>query len=223
MKKLILSAVVATTLVTNVLANDSVTVSKEWTSSSLREAQSNRPAGDAASGAQLNESLMCSSCHGKEGLPPTNRWPSVAGQLESYTYKMLLDYQSGARNEDNRANIMTAVADMMTPQDMADVAAYYASLQAPTLQQQAAPTLVTDGDKGRLITACASCHGLSGQGGIKGTPAITGQTAETLKRALEMYRSGDRDSDLYSVMRQASQRLTDSEIDSLADYYSGNN
>jgi cytochrome c553 len=223
MKKLILSAVVATTLVTNVLANDTVTASKEWTSNSLREAQANRPVGDAARGAQLNESLMCSSCHGKEGLPPTERWPAVAGQLESYTYKMLLDYQSGARNEDNRANIMMTVADMMSTQDMADVAAYYASLQAPTLQQQAAPTLVTDGDKNRLITACASCHGLSGQGGIKGTPAIAGQTVETLKRALEMYRSGDRDSDLYSVMRQASQRLTDSEIDSLANYYSGVN
>ena len=184
---------------------------------------STRPAGDAIRGAKLNESLMCSSCHGKEGLPPTHRWPAVAGQLESYTYKMLLDYQSGARSEDNRANIMTAVADLMSEQDMSDIAAYYASLPAPTLAQQSAPALVTEGDKDRLITACASCHGLSGQGGIKGTPAIAGQTAETLKRALQMYRSGDRDSDLYSVMRQASQRLTSSEIDSLANYYSGTN
>jgi cytochrome c553 len=166
---------------------------------------------------------MCSSCHGKDGLPPTHRWPAVAGQLESYTYKMLLDYQSGARSEDNRANIMTAVADLMSEQDMSDIAAFYASLPAPTLAHQSVPALVTEGDKDRLITACASCHGLSGQGGIKGTPAIAGQTAETLKRALQMYRSGNRDSDLYSVMRQASQRLTSSEIDSLANYYSGTN
>lgn len=223
MNKLILSTVVTTLLVTNVMASDKITATKEWTSSTLRQVVSSRPAGDVARGAQLNDSLMCSSCHGKEGLPPTERWPAVAGQLEGYTYKMLLDYQSGARSEDNRANIMTAVADLMSAQDMSDVAAYYASLPAPALTQQSAPALVTQGDKDRLITACASCHGLSGQGGIKGTPVIAGQTAETLKRALEMYRSGDRDSDLYSVMRQASHRLTNSEIDSLANYYSGTN
>ncbi|NRP14829.1 MULTISPECIES: cytochrome c [unclassified Marinobacterium] len=221
MKKLILSGLLLAA--TTSYASDQVTQATEWTSHSLRLATSSRPTGDISRGKALNDSMMCSSCHGKEGLPPTNRWPAVAGQLESYTYKMLLDYQSGARSEDNRANIMTAVADLMSEQDMSDIAAYYASLPAPTLAQQSAPALVTEGDKDRLITACASCHGLSGQGGIKGTPAIAGQTAETLKRALEMYRSGDRDSDLYSVMRQASQRLTSSEIDSLANYYSGTN
>ncbi|MGB1172787.1 MAG: c-type cytochrome [Marinobacterium sp.] len=221
MKKLILSGLLL--VATTSFASEQATQTTDWTSSSLRQAVSTRPAGDAIRGAKLNESLMCSSCHGKEVLPPTHRWPAVAGQLESYTYKMLLDYQSGARSEDNRANIMTAVADLMSEQDMSDIAAYYASLPAPTLAQQPVPALVTEGDKDRLITACASCHGLSGQGGIKGTPAIAGQTAETLKRALQMYRSGNRDSDLYSVMRQASQRLTSSEIDSLANYYSGTN
>ena len=221
MKKLILSGLLLAA--TTSYASEQATQAIEWTSHSLRLATSSRPAGDIPRGKELNDSMMCSSCHGKEGLPPTNRWPAVAGQLESYTYKMLLDYQSGARSEDNRANIMTAVADLMSEQDMSDIAAYYASLPAPTLAQQSAPALVTEGDKDRLITACASCHGLSGQGGIKGTPAIAGQTAETLKRALQMYRSGDRDSDLYSVMRQASQRLTSSEIDSLANYYSGTN
>ena len=221
MKKLILSGLLL--VATTSFASEQATQTTDWTSSSLRQAVSTRPAGDAIRGAKLNESLMCSSCHGKDGLPPTHRWPAVAGQLESYTYKMLLDYQSGARSEDNRANIMTAVADLMSEQDMSDIAAFYASLPASTLVHQSVPALVTEGDKDRLITACASCHGLSGQGGIKGTPAIAGQTAETLKRALQMYRSGNRDSDLYSVMRQASQRLTSSEIDSLANYYSGTN
>jgi cytochrome c553 len=221
MKKLILSGLLL--VATTSFASEQATQTTDWTSSSLRQAVSTRPAGDLIRGAKLNESLMCSSCHGKDGLPPTHRWPAVAGQLESYTYKMLLDYQSGARSEDNRANIMTAVADLMSEQDMSDSAAFYASLPAPTLAHQSVPALVTEGDKDRLITACASCHGLSGQGGIKGTPAIAGQTAETLKRALQMYRSGNRDSDLYSVMRQASQRLTSSEIDSLANYYSGTN
>jgi len=221
MKKFILGFLVLTSLSAN--SSETSHVVTQWSSAELRLALDSRPIGDIDRGSDLNETLMCSSCHGRKGLPHTPRWPSVAGQLETYTYKMLVDYKSEARNEDGRASIMTTLAKMMSEQDMSDIAAYYASLPAPTLSQQAAPTLVTEGDKDRLITACASCHGLSGQGGIKGTPAIAGQTAETLKRALEMYRSGDRDSDLYSVMRQASQRLTSSEIDSLANYYSGTN
>ena len=223
MKMFTLFAMLTTTIVTGACASEADNSATQWTSNSLRHALATQPTGDALRGEQLNERLMCSSCHGKEGTPPTDRWPAVAGQLESYTVKMLLDYQSKARNEDNRADIMTAVADLMSEQDISDVAAYYASLPSPTLLEQAVPILVTDGDKDRLITACASCHGLSGQGGIKGTPAIAGQSRETLKRALEFYRNGQRDSDLYSVMRQASLRLTNSEIDSLANYYSSTN
>ena len=219
MNKLIISALLLAS--THSVASEHATQAIEWTSSSLKTAVAARPVGDAKRGEDLNDAMMCSSCHGKEGVPPTPRWPAVAGQLESYTYKMLLDYKSGARSEDNRANVMTAIADMMSEQDMSDMAAYYASLEAPAHPGKQAPSLVTKGDKERLITPCASCHGLTGQGGIKGTPAISGQSAETIKRALEFYKSGERSSDLYSVMRQASMKLTSSEIDALADYYSG--
>jgi len=219
MNKVILSALLIASSAT--FASEQAVHPPEWSANSLRSAIAARPVGDVSRGAELNNTLMCSSCHGKEGLPPTTRWPTVAGQLESYTYKMLLDYKSGARSEDARANIMTAIADMMSEQDMSDMAAYYASLEAPALNGKEVPTLVSKGDKERLITPCASCHGLTGQGGIKGTPAIAGQSAETLKRALEFYKSGDRSSDLYSVMRQASMKLSNSEIDALADYYSG--
>ncbi|QJD71705.1 cytochrome c [Marinobacterium sp. LSUCC0821] len=219
MNKLIISALLIASSVS--YASEKTVQSQEWSANSLRSAIAAKPVGDVSRGAELNTALMCSSCHGKEGVPPTTRWPAVAGQLESYTYKMLLDYKSGARSEDNRANVMTAIADMMSEQDMSDMAAYYASLEAPAHSGKQAPSLVTKGDKERLITPCASCHGLTGQGGIKGTPAISGQSAETIKRALEFYKSGERSSDLYSVMRQASMKLTSSEIDALADYYSG--
>ena len=220
MNKLTLSLVAAGLLASGVvLASDEHSVAESWTASSLRHAIAERPEGDVARGAELNESLMCSSCHGKEGIAPTPRWPSVAGQLESYTYKMLLDYHSNARREDNRANVMTAISELLSKQDMSDIAAYYASLESPVLEVKAAPMLVTEGDPERLITPCASCHGLTGQGGIKGTPAIAGQSIETLQRALEYYQSGHRDSDLYSVMRQASSKLTAQEIESLSAYY----
>ena len=219
MKKLILSLLVVGSFAAN--GSEAVAPNVEWSAKSLRQALDSRPFGDPLRGETLNTQHMCASCHGKDGIAPTPNWPSVAGQLESYTFKMLLDYQSGARAEDNRANVMTAVVDMLSPQDMSDLASYYASLEAPSLAAgKSIPKLVTKGDPERLITPCASCHGLTGQGGIKGTPAIAGQSADVLKRALEFYQSGERHSDLYSVMRQAAMRLTADEIDSLSDYYS---
>lgn len=223
MKKLILVALCGASLSGLVAANEAQSTASQWTASSLREALAERPVGDATRGAELNSAHMCASCHGYKGVPPTPRWPATAGQLESYTYKMLLDYKDQARLEDDRANVMTAVAEMLSKQDMSDLAAYYASLEAPVLADKPVPALVREGDPERLITPCASCHGLNGQGGIKGTPAIAGQSAEVLKRALEFYQSGERASDLYSVMRQAALRLTADEIDALANYYSGHN
>jgi len=222
MRTLILSLLVVSSITAH--ATENVVPKSEWSAKSLRQALESRPTGDPLRGKDLNTQHMCASCHGKEGIAPTPNWPSVAGQLESYTFKMLLDYQSGARNEDNRANIMTAVVDMLSPQDMSDLASYYASLAAPDMSTtMPPPALVTKGDPQRLITPCASCHGLTGQGGIKGTPAIAGQSADTLKRALVFYQSGERQSDLYSVMRQATKRLTADEIDQLGDYYSAQN
>lgn len=222
MKKLILSLLVMGSFAAN--ASETTAPHVEWSAKSLRQALEARPVGDPLRGEELNTQHMCASCHGKDGIAPTTNWPSVAGQLESYTFKMLLDYQSGARAEDNRANVMSAVVEMLSPQDMSDLASYYASLEAPVLTTSLpVPELVTKGDTERLITPCASCHGVTGQGGIKGTPAIAGQSADVLKRALEFYQSGERHSDLYSVMGQAAMRLTADEIDSLSDYYSSQN
>lgn len=201
---------------------------QQWTPAALRRALKDMPVGDVQRGRELNSSMMCMSCHGEQGVAPTGNWPHVAGQKADYTYKMLLDYQSGLRSEDGRSQLMTILVQVMTQQDMADVAAYYATLSAPdavqTLktdaeQQAQAESLVRKGDPKRLITPCASCHGVQGQGGKNATPALAGQNPQAFVRTMQLYKSGARNNDVHQGMAQFAQRLTDTEIDWLAQYY----
>lgn len=193
----------------------------------VRSTLASMPHGDVRSGKELNQSLMCASCHGNEGVAPTQNWASLAGQRAAYTYKSLLDYQRGGRHENPRANLMKVAVKGMSRQDMADVAAYYASLPAmaapaPRLDAAAharADRLARRGDPLRLLTPCASCHGAAGQGGINETPALAGQTVGSFVRTMQDYRAGKRITDANQGMRQFAERLTMQEIHDLAAYY----
>lgn len=206
------------------IASETHTEAKEWTTAQLRSDLSTMPTGNVDTGKNLHSSMMCSSCHGVEGIAPTSNWPSLAGQKADYTYKMLLDYQSGLRDEDHRSELMTILTHDMSKQSMADLAVYYASLSATnqstdTAESDKPLTLVTQGDPKRLITPCASCHGQEGQGGINASPAIARQQYAAFVRTMQMYKQGQRKNDTNETMRFIAERLSDDEIKALANYY----
>lgn len=96
--------------------------------------------GDAAAGkAKLDElkakntAMACSTCHGEDGNSTTGLYPILAGQYEDYLLKALRDYKSGARRG-AAAGLMATVFTTfeLSDQDLADLAAYYAS-QKPAL------------------------------------------------------------------------------------------
>jgi cytochrome c553 len=203
------------------------------TPAQLRSTIAAMPRGDAQRGSQLHQKHMCASCHGDDGAAPTGNWASLAGQKAAYTYKSLLDYQTGRRLEHGRANLMRVATQGLGRQDMADLAAWYATLPAlasplPPASPQVSPQaraqaewLVRKGDPARLITPCASCHGARGQGGINASPALAGQTVGAFTRTLLDYREGRRATDAHKGMGQFAQRLTLEEIHALAAYYAG--
>lgn len=194
-----------------------------WTPARLHAEFAGMPAGDPERGRRRHGELFCASCHGARGESPSRHWPSLAGQRAPYTYKMLLDYRAGQRHEDARAEMMVVLARLMTEQDMADVAAFYAAQplpdSAPLQPEHPASTLVRRGDPVRLITPCASCHGVEGQGGRNETPALAGQRPEYLVRTLQAFRADARRNDVHQGMAQFAWELSDAEIQALADYY----
>ena len=83
-------------------------------------------AGDAQRGAEKAGS--CMACHGAEGKATVPLYPSLAGQHAPYLEHALQAYKKGERSG-GRAEVMKAFVAGLSDDDMADLAAYYSSLQ----------------------------------------------------------------------------------------------
>ena len=79
-------------------------------------------AGDPAAGKA--KAVACAACHGAngQGVPPT---PALTGRTEDEMLQAMKDYKSGKRNNAVMKGMMAGLGD----QDMANLAAYYASLK----------------------------------------------------------------------------------------------
>jgi cytochrome c553 len=78
---------------------------------------------DAAAG--RTKAQMCATCHGANGLAVTPNTPHLAGQPEPYLVEQLKAYRSGKRAHE----VMAVVAKPLTDADIADLAAWFASLE----------------------------------------------------------------------------------------------
>ena len=81
---------------------------------------------DPAAG--LAKSSLCASCHGAAGISPIATYPNLAGQHAAYLEHALGEFRDGHR-QGLQADIMATVAKTLSPKDIADLAAYYASLK----------------------------------------------------------------------------------------------
>ena len=81
-------------------------------------------AGDARAGRQKVAGL-CQACHGMDGLSKNPESPNLAGQIENYLVKALNEYRTGERKNES----MNIVAKDLTDEEIANVAAFYASIQ----------------------------------------------------------------------------------------------
>ena len=83
--------------------------------------------GDVAKGKAL--AYTCTGCHGitdYKNAYPSYRVPKIAGQNETYIVAALDGYRKGERNHPT----MKAQASSYTDADIADIAAYLASLKS---------------------------------------------------------------------------------------------
>ena len=83
-------------------------------------------AGDVAAGKA--KSAVCAACHGANGIATIPGYPNLAGQNEQYIVNQLKLFKSGERKS-GQANIMAPMAAPLTDADIANLAAFYASLK----------------------------------------------------------------------------------------------
>jgi cytochrome c553 len=166
----------------------------------------------------------CVACHGVNGNSVNPEWPSIAGQHETYTKRQLAAFK-----HDERQNpLMTPMAKPLSDEDMADLAAYYATqksagtLEAEPSKVSLGEKLYRAGDLSKGIAACSSCHGPNGAGNpAAGYAQIKGQHATYTTAQLKAYRSGTRQTDPNQMMRNVAATLTDEQIDAVASYIQG--
>jgi cytochrome c553 len=141
--------------------------------------------GSVEAGKQKAE--MCIGCHGIPGyqnsFPEIHKVPKISGQNDKYIIAALTAYKKGERKHPT----MRGIAGSLSEEDMADLAAFYASqAKGPAPETPKAPSEAVKAllDKG----ACVSCHGPNFSKPIDPTyPKLGGQHADYLFVALKAY------------------------------------
>jgi len=178
-------------------------------------------AGDPARGQQLSEA--CVACHGADGNSVNPEWPKIAGQHADYIYKQLMDYKSGRREN----ALMAGQVANLDEQDMRDLGAYFSRQQmspgtADESVAERGERIYRGGIPAAGVAACTACHGATGRGNPAALfPRIAGQHAKYNSDQLRYFRSAQRANDNGRMMRNLASKMSDADIQAVAEYMAG--
>jgi thiosulfate dehydrogenase len=166
----------------------------------------------------------CASCHGPNGEGNAQAaFPQLAGLGAPYLRHQLESYEDGSR----ASAVMEPIAKALKPDQVADVAAWFASLPAPAQSTAPLPeaallqrgrALAVHGDWGKDLPACFSCHGPGASGAGGAFPRLAGQHASYLAAQIEAWRKGERRNDPQQLMRTSAEKLAPQDIDAVTRY-----
>jgi cytochrome c553 len=169
------------------------------------------------------KAVVCQACHGTNGISQNPEWPSLAGLGADYIAEQLRLFKDG-----KRANpIMMPMATSLSPEDMADVGAYFNSFPNPSGEadpayQKAGEKLYRGGDAARGIPACMACHGATGHGADAAKfPALHGQQSVYVSKQLHDYASGARTTGPNGIMQSIARRLSENDMRNVAAFVQG--
>ena len=179
--------------------------------------------GDAKAGEK--KIAMCIGCHGIQGyqasFPEIYKVPKISGQGAKYIISALSAYKKG----DRKHPTMRGVADNLSDQDMADLAAYYES--HGKVDGAFVPVKAADGSAkaAELVKkgACVSCHGDNFSKPIDPSyPKIAGQYGDYLFVALKSYKTDNNPKvgRANGIMGGVVKQFSNAELKELAGYVS---
>jgi cytochrome c553 len=173
-------------------------------------------------------SQVCAACHAADGNSVAAANPKLAGQFYDYLHKQLQNFKSQGGKKAERDNaVMAAMTANLSAADMKDVAAYFASqklIPATAKDKELAALgqkIYRGGNLASGVPACAGCHGPTGMGMPAQYPRISGQFAEYVELQLKAFRAGARANDPNGMMRGVAVRMSDREIQAVAEYVAG--
>jgi cytochrome c553 len=164
---------------------------------------------------------VCAACHSADGSRGMPIYPILQGQHPEYLVKQLNEFKEGKRKN----AIMNGMAAALSPEDMRNIAAFYASKKAKDGVAKN-KDLVALGEKiyrggiaKKGVPACAGCHSPNGAGIPAQFPRLAGQHSDYIKTQLTSFRQGERTNNVQ--MSAIGANLSDKEIEALSDYVAG--
>jgi len=171
---------------------------------------------------------VCAACHAADGNSVASANPKIAGQFAEYLQKQLGDFKAQPGKKPARESaIMAPMAANLSDDDIQSLATYFAG-------QKLRPASAADKDLAALgqkiwrggiaasnVPACAGCHGPAGAGIPAQYPRLAGQFAEYVAAQLKGFKDGARSNDANGVMRGVAARMTEREIQAIAQYAAG--
>jgi cytochrome c553 len=175
-----------------------------------------RTQGDPARGEITFE--ICQGCHKSRALGRADgTYPRLAGQHDTVLIKQMTDVRAGRRM--NKKMLPFADKHVISPQDIADIAAFLTRLPVPPNNGRGPGTDLASAEK-NYQEQCASCHGKAGEGDAnKFYPRVTGQHYKYLLREEIYIRDGIRlngNPRMIEVVRH----FSNSDLEAMADYMS---
>ncbi len=143
--------------------------------------------------------------------------PNLGAQPDLYTQFQLVFFRKGVRKNE----LMAAMAETLSNEDIRNLGAFYASLPAPKLPltSDTAPDDTELGQKVAQATHCNNCHGDHYEG-IDNIGRLAGQREDYLYKALRDFKSGARTQVGAAGMAEVVYPLGDLEMQALAHYMS---
>lgn len=180
---------------------------------------------DADAAAGKEKAQACAACHGQQGISPSGAFPNLAGQQASYLAKQIMDIRDGNREVAQ----MAGQVDNFSDQDAWDVAVYFADMEPALGQVDADEALIERGrelyragDMAKGVPACAACHTPTGEGiGSAVYPALSGQHPEYTLSTLQAFASGARNNDPANIMGDIASKMSDRDMEAVANYVLG--
>jgi len=165
---------------------------------------------------------VCSACHGENGNSVVPNFPKLAGQHAVYLEKQLREFLDHKRKNE----MMEPFLESFTKNDVAALAIYY-SAQVQTPGEVSNPELLAagkvlyeDGNVDSGVPGCMGCHQAAGQGNAR-YPRLAGQHQTYTVQQMNDFKNGVRTNDKGKVMRTVAERMTDQEMQAVAEYIAG--
>jgi cytochrome c553 len=170
------------------------------------------------------EAAGCFACHGvdgmatADGLAADKNVPDLAGEPNLYLQFQLVFFRKGVRKNE----IMNAMAQQLSDDDLRDISAYYASLPGPDGSKvpDNAPQETALGAKIAAGIHCTNCHGDHFEG-VDNIGRLAGQREDYVYEALRDFKSGARTATGAASMAEVVYPLGDTEMKALAHYVAG--